>query len=357
MRILHAISTCEFAGSERHVVELLEWQAKTHDVALVIRRDTCDARTGGDIADMVPAAVLVRRAGRSGFSTALWQAVRQFRPDIVHTHLGRASVRARLLPLGGVPMVATLHNRFCSRVYGSHDGLVCIAQWQKDTLPAHVAPRAQVIHNWTRAQCGSDDHRRAVRARLGLGADEFVFGAAGRFVAQKGLDDLVRAFGQANLAGTRLVIFGDGPMRPELEAMAGPGVLLPGYSRSLPQDLAALDAFVLPSHREPFGLVMLEAMANGLPILATNAGGVPDILGAGSPWLVPPQDIDALSAGLRRLKGEARRHWDLGRFSLPGAAAQLERFYLATMQCKQRPVLASGLGSAARPNPAIDGVS
>jgi len=359
MKILHAISTTAFAGSERYVAELAAQQSRDHQVAVLIRRTSRDTLTGTDIADVLSPAVTMIRAGRAGYGVALMDAVRRFAPDVLHTHLGKASMRARVLPLGGVPMVATLHNRFSGRVYGAHDGLICIARWQQEELAGVAAERAQVVHNWTCAQGGCADHRQALRAQWGVEPGAFVFGAAGRLVPHKGFDLLIRAFEQADIPGARLVIFGDGPMREPLRLRAGQRVVFPGYSRCLPQDLAGLDAFVLPSHREPFGLVLLEAMANGLPVLATDAGGVPDILGAGSAALVPPCDVDAMAAGLRRLHGASRVTWDLDSFRLPEAAARIEQVYNAVIKAKReaRPDVALWRrGLASRRRPAVDGV-
>ncbi|GBQ88769.1 lipopolysaccharide core biosynthesis glycosyl transferase [Gluconacetobacter johannae DSM 13595] len=330
MRILHCICTEGFAGTERHVAELAAWQATEHEVAVLVAGRSRDRRTGGDIVPHLRPPVMTVRASPLGYGVALAGMMRRFRPDIVHTHLGRASVRARLLARGRAPLVATLHTRFSPRAYGRHDGLLCIAQWQREEIPAVFSGQVGVVGNWTLPGAVGVDRAR-LRAALGLGAQDFVFGTAARMVPEKNLDVLIRAFAQAALPGTRLVLFGDGPERARLEALAGPGVIFAGYRPDLKGDLHLLDGFVLPSRREPFGLVLLEAMEAGLPVLATAAGGVPDILGAESPDLVPPDDVAAMARGLARLRGQSPCRWDMARFRLDRQGPAVTSFYAACL--------------------------
>ncbi len=335
MRILHCILTHEFAGTERHLSELARMQAGAHEVTVLVARDTRDSLTGGDLVPHLDPAVRVVRAGRTGYLAALAGLAWRWRPDVIHTHVGAASFRAGLLSRmrrvlpggGGPPVVATLHRGFSQRAYGGHDGLICIANWQLAGIPAGFRGPVEVIANWTQKAAPVEGAGARLRAELGLGAGTFLIGAAGRMIPEKGFDVLLEAFSRAGLADTALVLFGDGPERGALQARAGEGVFFPGFRTSLPVDLAGLDAFVLPSRREPFGLVLLEAMAAGLPVLATEAGGVPDILGAYPDCMVPPDDAEAMAAGLRRLRGASRRGWDLSAFDPAGQAERIEAFY------------------------------
>ncbi|GBR02570.1 glycosyltransferase [Acetobacter oeni] len=343
MRILHCILTHEFAGTERHLSELAQMQAESHEVAVLVARHTRDSLTGGDLVPHLASSVRVCRVGRAGYLPALAALEWRWRPDVIHTHVGAASFRAgllnrlrRMLPGGGgPPVVATLHRGFSQRAYGGHDGLICIANWQRSGIPAGFHGPVEVIANWTGAGRPAEGAGARLRAELGLGAGTFLIGAAGRMIPEKGFDVLLEAFARAGLPDTALVLFGDGPERAALQARAGARVFFPGFRTSLPLDLAGLDAFVLPSRREPFGLVLLEAMAAGLPVLATEAGGVPDILGAYPDCMVPPDDVDAMAAGLRRLRGASLREWDLSAFDPAGRAARIEAFYRRCMVWKE----------------------
>ena len=148
------------------------------------------------------------------------------------------------------------------------------------------------------------------RGALGWGRDEFVVLTIARLVARKGIDALIRAAGRA---GPPLVleIVGDGPLRGSLERLAAevaPGrVRFAGGidARDKALRLASADAFGLVSLHEGFGLVYLEAMHAGLPVVAGDSGGQTDFLRDGAnALLVPPSDPVAIGAALSRLAGD-----------------------------------------------------
>ena len=150
----------------------------------------------------------------------------------------------------------------------------------------------------------------ADRASLGWRRDDVVVLTIARLVARKGLDTLIAAVGRAG-GPLRLEVVGDGPERPRLEAHAASvapgrvsfaGTAEPG-AKAL--RLASADAFALVSLHEGFGLVYLEAMHAGLPVVAGTAGGQIDYLRDGAnALLVPPGDVTALSEALRRIAGD-----------------------------------------------------
>ena len=326
MKILHLILSQGFAGSERYAAELASWQAhQKHRVLLVIPEQSADPATGADIADQVQGDVQIGRVGtlqRLGVALQAWS----FRPDIIHTHLGAAGRRIRFLPLPGAT-VATLHRWYKRRNHAHHDGLICISSGQRADIPAGYQGAVETIGNWTRPRKIPAGHRAEVRRELGIKPGEYLFGAAGRLHADKGFDTLLDAFSQAQIADSRLVIFGSGPEEAALKAKAPPGTIFAGFRPKLPFDLASLDAFVLPSRFEPFGLVLLEAMAAGLPVAATRTAGPLEILGEASPYLVAPGDAAALAQVLRRLRMTSPPDHDLKAFSLAGQAARIEAFY------------------------------
>jgi glycosyltransferase involved in cell wall biosynthesis len=160
-----------------------------------------------------------------------------------------------------------------------------------------------------------------MRAELGLGADELVAGMACRLVEQKGVQYGIRAFAQvsAQYASARLIIAGDGPLRAPLEAEARAAgvadrVRFLGWRDDVPRLLAALDVLLLPSLWEGFGLVLLEAMGQHLPVIASRVSAVPEIVTDGETGLlVPVRDADALADALALLLGDydLRRHMGL----------------------------------------------
>lgn len=168
-----------------------------------------------------------------------------------------------------------------------------------------------------------------VRAELGLGPETFAVGVVGRLDPIKDHPTLFRAFTELRNTApeARLLVVGDGPERARLESLAGEGVLFLGDRADVPEILRALDLFVLPSRNEGISNTILEAMATGLPVLATAVGGNPELVESGvTGTLVPPGDPAALARALeayaaaperRAAEGAAARTRALERFSIP----------------------------------------
>ncbi|OYV02100.1 MAG: sugar transferase [Burkholderiales bacterium PBB5] len=140
----------------------------------------------------------------------------------------------------------------------------------------------------------------------------------------------------------RLVMVGDGPLRAEAQAVLQAGGVadlawLPGERQDVPDVMRGLDAFVLPSLAEGISNTILEAMATGLPVLATQVGGNADLVDdAQTGWLVPAGDVPALAEGLLKLACDPMRAQGMGRlgrkrveahFSLPAMVASYQSLY------------------------------
>ena len=143
----------------------------------------------------------------------------------------------------------------------------------------------------------------AIRRELGTGQRPLIL-AAGRLAPQKGYGTLIEAArGWQDLSPVPLLaIAGSGPLRAELAAAAAPlapSVVLLGQRADVPSLLAAADLFVLPSRWEGQPLILQEALRAGRPIVATRAGGTPDLTGEDGALLVPPDDPAALTAAVR----------------------------------------------------------
>jgi glycosyltransferase involved in cell wall biosynthesis len=209
----------------------------------------------------------------------------RFRPQIVHTHLDPATRRiGRVAKRLGTGHVATLHLSFSEPEYGACDGLVCIADWQRKTLPADFAGAVAVVRNWlpvsvAKALANVDAETiRALRRTWRADDQTFVFGSVGRLVSEKGMDLLIDAF-RASFPSrqepVRLVIVGDGPLRAELGARAAgdPRIILAGAQREIAAFHRGFDAYVSAARFEPFGIAILEAMAAGSPLVLTRSQG------------------------------------------------------------------------------------
>jgi len=197
----------------------------------------------------------------------------------------------------------------------------------------------QRFHPW--------DERRRLEGRRAMGLDDshYLFGCAARFVPVKRHEDLLRAFAQATVdcPQARLALVGSGPLEGELHQQAealdiGARVLFCGDRADVENVLPLLDAFVLSSSTEGMSNAILEAMACGLPIVATAVGGNPEVVQPGrTGLLVPPLAPQELATALRALldcpergrwMGRHGRRRVEARFSLSAMINAFSRLYL-----------------------------
>ena len=261
---------------------------------------------------------------------AIAPAVRKFAPDVLLSYwlYPDAWGAMRAAQRNNLPLVAGARgsdirvrdsiSRFMTRqVVRAADRLLVVsadlgtlAARDYDADPRHV----RVIPNGCDAATFHLRDRAQARNELGIAAGAEIVIYVGRLVAEKGLRELIEAM--RALAATHpqseLVLVGDGPLRAELDLAAAN---LPGRIRqtgALPPErvatwLAAANVLALPSYSEGHPNVIVEALACGLPVVATPVGGIPEVVDATCAILVPPRDSAALARGLDEA---LRRTWD-----------------------------------------------
>ncbi len=207
--------------------------------------------------------------------------------------------------------------------------------------------RYRTIHNGVDAGQFTSCESPA-RAELGLREKLPVVGTVCRLdEPKKGLSTLLEAMADMSAStgsdSCQLLIVGDGPARSGLHALSrklgiAPWVRFAGERHDVARVLSLMDVFVLPSRHEGFGIAILEAMAAGLPVVATNVGGIPEIVVDGETGLlVPPGDAPALANAIRYLlthPAQAEAFGARGRrraretFSIDAVVKEHERLYL-----------------------------
>ena len=255
----------------------------------------------------------------------LVRLVRQWKPDVLHSHMVHANLMARVLRLLiPIPVVvSTIHNiyeggRLLMTGYKLTNNLVdhmtIVSTAAADRFVTEgIVPRRllRVVPNGVdieQFQQVSDGTRDALRRSLGL-VDDFLWLAVGRFEIAKDYPNMLRAFAQVREAERRavLLLVGRGTLQAEAERLVaefglGESVRFLGVRQDVPELMRAADAFVMSSAWEGMPMVLLEASAAGLPIVATKVGGNHEVvLDEETGFLVPPRDSDALARAMLRM--------------------------------------------------------
>jgi len=333
--IVHVLSSYGVGGQERVALDLAAGQVRRGNrVAVVSLAPAPDGPLAAEFRDAdVTVLTVAKRGGLDPTLTArLAWAFRNREAEIVHTHnplpLIYAAPAARLV---GAVAVHTKHG-----VNPGSRGQVLLRRGAARLVEAFVAV-SEVTAEQAREQhdCGPeklvvipngirlerfhpDDALRAeIRAELAIPAEAWVVGTVGRVDEIKNQTMLVRALAPLLGDRVRLVIVGDGPARAALDAAVG---ALPdprfahvlGRRMDVDRLLPAFDVFALSSKSEGLPLVVPEAMAAGLPIVATAVGGLPTVVEDGVTGLLCPVDEDALRHRLATLAGDRDRARAMG---------------------------------------------
>ena len=239
-------------------------------------------------------------------------------PDVVHAHfLGLASVVAPVCRAERLPLVITEHTsalnapdpgaaliRTMRKTYPLADALLAVSSLLADSIYRHTGIKAEVVPNII------DTRSFGAVKQDNVPGKPFRFAASGFLIARKGYDLLLRSVGELRRRGysLTLTVFGDGAERDALRRQAeeegiADAVDFRGQcARSeLGEAYPQMDAFVLASRRETFGVVYIEAMAAGLPVIATRCGGPEDFVTEENGILIPVDDAAALTNAMEHM--------------------------------------------------------
>jgi glycosyltransferase involved in cell wall biosynthesis len=277
---------------------------------------------------------LVTQAGRydAGLLIRTARIIRTYHPTIIQSHGYKSALIAWICgTLYRVPWLAfshgytsenhriSLYNRLDAWVLRRADAVVAMSRAMAEQLTAGGVPvdRVHVIHNAIDpAEYSVFSNGSSWRRRWGISPDEMVIGVIGRLSPEKGQQIFLEAFQGVIEQGPnrRAVIVGDGPEKERLVQLVrrlglDNQVLFTGHDCHIEELYPALDLLVIPSLSEGLPNVLLEGLLYGKPVVATEVGGIPEILKpAGSGWLVPPDDVSALeNAMLEALQDAGRR--------------------------------------------------
>jgi glycosyltransferase involved in cell wall biosynthesis len=360
-RIVIVLPALSAGGSEQAVSAIAStWAARGRDVSVVtfeppgtpvfhpLHPNVSLEQLGLPIQNNGPMRGLYNSARRVARLRALF---RRIRPGVVISFLTRTNIVSLLAARGlGFPVVVSERNNPELQAFGpvwdwlrrttypKAFGLVTMTRGAMETFPPDLRRRSWVIPN-----------QIVLPRDLAVRRDGTTLAAVGRLVPQKGFDLLLPAF--ARIAAThpawKLVIWGEGPERERLEALRSRlglegRVEFPGVTERAGGWIETTDVFVLSSRYEGWGIVLLEAMAAGLPVVSfdCNFGPADMITNETDGLLVPNGDVEALAAALSRMLGDA----DLRRRLGDAAAASARRFESGPVMARWDEVVREALG-------------
>jgi glycosyltransferase involved in cell wall biosynthesis len=361
VRVVEVMATGTNGGAQEHVYSLVNRMDRDcYDVRVV------SLSHGSSVRRLEKAGIqvdVIDEPDDRAAVRALAELLGPLEPEVIHNHMFRAEVvgtRAALL-LGekGCRRPAVISTVHSSRVRCADDRLalrqltplmdrlivVSKAIERKIREEGRVGAPVSLIYNGVDLQ--RYNHQQpccTFRDEFGIPEGVPVVGVVARLEAEKGHRTLIDGWPVVlqSHPDARLLIVGEGSERNSLEAQAASlgisdRVVFTGRREDVPAVTAALDVAVLPSYREAQGLSVLEAMALSRPVVASNVGGIPEMIEDGvSGLLVPPGDCDSLAGAIVRLLSDhpfadmlARRGHDLvhERFCIELMTSQIETLY------------------------------
>lgn len=356
--VLHFTNSTLWGGVEGHICGLL------HNLSRGLFRMhlVCDPLLYGRFKHAIPDDVEITPFALSSpkhlvSALRFGRLLRREQPQIVHSHMFWSSLFASPIAWAcRVPaIVETLHGteawrkgwkanhaldrattHFVSRYVAVCDSDARFLKTKKRIPEKKIS----VIHNGvdTRRFRVREDARNTIRHSLGFSETDLVLIAVARFHPGKGHPVLFEAMRQLlpSYPNVKLICLGEGEQGPELRTLCQKFGLMDcirfgGYQQNVPEWIAAADINVLPTFYEGFPLTVLEAMAAGLPTVASNVGGIPEAIKHGiEGLLVPPGNSHHLADALALLLGNAVRRVEMGR----AAQKRLHQKFLLEQQVR-----------------------
>ena len=342
LRVCHVIHSLAPGGAEELLVELAAGGPSVGiETSFLSLMPLAGYRVASDLAALGVAVGSLdlpsRYDGRA--LTKGVQALRRLRPEVIHTHLKHADVVGGFAAWRlGVKQVSTLHvieddvsggprfkrwvgaqarSRFAARTIAVSDAQ---RDWYLRTF-AVDGTEVVTVHNGLAPPLSLPDAQRAaLRGALGLGAGDVAATMLGVMRAGKGHEQLIEAARRIPTGSpVRFLLAGDGPLRHQLEAHAAAAGLLGdrmrflGWRSDVAQLLAASDLIVHPTFFDALPTALIHGLAAGIPAVASDTGGVAEILTPGTGMLVPAGDSVALAAAVSALTVDPARRAAMGR--------------------------------------------
>lgn len=330
MRVVHILKITGIAGAENHLLILLSGlRAQGVDarfLLLVEPHNPVEAFAAACDARKIPyERLVIYHHADVTVLFRLWRSLRRLKPDLVHTHMLHGDLYG--IPsskLVGIPVltsrhgdddfrrhkIVTLLNRVLWRLC---DGGIAISEALRDF--SIQVEGASAKHLWTihyGIDAASSLERSIIRQQMQISDEHLILGVVCRLIPLKGVIYAVQAFVQivSSYPQAQLLIIGDGPVRENLEKevaeyQVDDRVFFLGWQPNAGELISAMDVLLVPSTREGLGLVILEAMAQRVPVIGSRVSAIPEVIVDGETgFLVPPRNATALATAIHQLLGD-----------------------------------------------------
>ncbi len=349
IKVIHLVEDLKIGGAERIIADIAEGlDGKKFDVSV-----WCVTSGGETASELIKNGIKVSILGISTHHNPwnvfkLTRLLKNAGPDIVHTHGYFASVIGRLAARKAhIPGIVThVHSTYwdyekrhirterkLSRF--THKIICCskaVENFVRDFENIKDSKTIMIYNGVDEDKFSKHKDSRSIRAELGIDEGSPVVGTVSALTPHKGHIHLIQAASSVlgTFPSTRFLIVGDGFLRARLEDQAknlniSSSVIFTGERKDIPEILSLMDIFVLPSFsREGLGLAILEAMAVGRPVVATEIGGIPEAVIQGKTGLlVPPGDSEEMAQAIIQILQDPEKAKSMGE---KGRARVKERF-------------------------------
>jgi glycosyltransferase involved in cell wall biosynthesis len=365
-RLLLAVDSIEVGGAERHVVDLasaLRRKGYGVEVACSVAGELAEPLQAAGVPVWSLTRRLVKRRVSPAYASGIGKLLKERRFDLVHAHIYASSVAAAIAVRGtALPFVITEHTEASWQTWWTRR----VSRWAHRRARHTIAVSTPIQRRLIEKDGVSPDLVSLIPNAVIPASDDPpdlsgalpdgwlegpLVGVVARLQPEKGVADFLTAAARVSKLSPRVrfIVVGDGPLREELLALARrigveDRVRFLGYRTDARALVGLMDVLVVPSLTEGSPLIVLEAMAAGVPVVASAVGGIPDQVRHGEEGLlVPPGDQEALAGALgellrdpdrARLLGVAGRRRTMNEFSHEEMVRRIKAVYRAVLDGK-----------------------
>lgn len=340
LRVLEIIGDSTLAGAPRHLLGLLEnFDYHKFDIFVI----SPAGPLAGEIRALKKPLELKTVAMPSKLNLEaireIKKIIKSFKPGVIHVHGTRAGSLGRLAAIGQkIPVIYTEHlwtKNYKLKSFFANS-IQMVAMWFLDMFTdLNIAVSQAVKDFMVESQISRSEKIKVIYNGIEptkekakpFSGDGFILGTVGTLNHQKGIQYLIQALPKVlkEFPKTKLEIVGEGDFKPELQRLVKKMKLqkfvsFTGFVKNIEEKMQDFDVYVQPSLSESFGLAIVQAMSLGLPIVATNTGGIPEVVTAGkSGILVEPAKPEALAGGILELLRDKPKAKEMGKLAIEEA--------------------------------------